>query len=215
MKSKADSTQNRSTSETALARNSIYGLLQFFFRNTPDIAFVNMLKMPQMIQKLQDIGLNNFEIELRNTPAGVIAEKLLNDYTNLFIIPGCRIPLNESAAKGDDGSFLGKPAMDIKRKVTALEIAIDESWTGFPDHISIHFELMKKLNEQESNCLDIKDFDNAEKCRNLQREFVKLHLLTWVPDICNKIIEKAGTSFYRELAALTKDFLEFERETIL
>jgi TorA maturation chaperone TorD len=48
----------------------------------------------------------------------------------------------------------------------------------------------------------------------MERRFLDEHLSRWVPAFCDKVMAAAELSFYRELAGLTKRFIEFDREEI-
>ena len=47
-----------------------------------------------------------------------------------------------------------------------------------------------------------------------EKKFVDEHLSRWIPDFCEKVIKEAKLPFYREMAKLTKTFIEFEAEEI-
>ncbi len=48
----------------------------------------------------------------------------------------------------------------------------------------------------------------------MENKFIEDHLLKWVPIFCDKIISEAELSFYREIAKITKLFIEFEKEEL-
>jgi TorA maturation chaperone TorD len=48
----------------------------------------------------------------------------------------------------------------------------------------------------------------------MEKEFIEEHLIRWVPVFCEKVIREAELPFYREMAELTKNFIEFEKEGI-
>ncbi|GBE05880.1 hypothetical protein BMS3Abin10_01521 [bacterium BMS3Abin10] len=46
----------------------------------------------------------------------------------------------------------------------------------------------------------------------MEKKFIEEHLLKWIPIFCDKVITWAELPFYREMAKLTKFFIEFENE---
>ena len=53
-----------------------------------------------------------------------------------------------------------------------------------------------------------------EAARELEKMFIDDHLFRWVPRFCDKVTEDAKLSFYREMAKLTKSFIELEKASI-
>jgi TorA maturation chaperone TorD len=106
---------------------------------------------------------------------------------------------------------MGKSAAEVNHFINTLGLQIDANWTDLPDHISVEFEIMQKLTEKESEMLNEKDEKKFNLCRKLQIDFIKNHIIKWIPDICDKIAIQSSTSFYSELAKLTKDFIRSER----
>ena len=56
--------------------------------------------------------------------------------------------------------------------------------------------------------------EDAEWCRDVQKRFLEDHLVRWVPGFCDKVEDQASSSFYREMASLTKAFLQFEQTAL-
>jgi anaerobic sulfite reductase subunit A len=51
-------------------------------------------------------------------------------------------------------------------------------------------------------------------CLKNEKKFVDQHLFGWIPDFCEKVIEAAEMPFYREMARLTRSFMEFEKKEL-
>jgi TorA maturation chaperone TorD len=49
----------------------------------------------------------------------------------------------------------------------------------------------------------------------MEKMFIEEHLIKWVPVFCDRIISEAELSFYREVAKVTKNFMEFEKKEIV
>ncbi len=70
------------------------------------------------------------------------------------------------------------------------------------------------LIEAELSALGEGDENKAQRLRNSQKLFLDKQLLCWVPTFCSKVREKTELPFYSELARLTADMLELERERL-
>ena len=44
--------------------------------------------------------------------------------------------------------------------------------------------------------------------------FIEEHLMRWIPIFCEKIMGEAALPFYRGMAEMTKNFIEFEKEDL-
>ncbi|MGD2088864.1 MAG: molecular chaperone TorD family protein [Candidatus Aminicenantes bacterium] len=197
--------------ETALQRSAIYGLLSLLYRAEPDVNLVSRLREQNILDHLVEAGMALDKQEFTAAPIEEVRENLAIDYTSLFIAStDQRISLNESIYHQQEGFFWGHSTVAVNDFIRSLGMTIDSDWTGFPDHISVEFEVMKKLVECEQVALEQNNRDRAKKCQKLQREFINSHISLWVPQVCERIIHQAQTSFYKELAALTKDFVDHE-----
>jgi TorA maturation chaperone TorD len=190
----------------AQQRSNIYHLLALFYRNDLSNRLSKYLKDERVCNSLMSAGMILDKKEFSDTN-----EALALDYTALFLTPGNRIPLNESVYLDAEDGYMGKSAAEVNHFINTLGLQIDANWTDLPDHISVEFEIMQKLTEKESEMLNEKDEKKFNLCRKLQIDFIKNHIIKWIPDICDKIAIQSSTSFYSELAKLTKDFIRSER----
>jgi TorA maturation chaperone TorD len=140
------------------------------------------------------------------------------EYARLFVGPGKHISPHESVhherEDGDWGRLWGAATVEVKAFIEVTGLGYDDSYKGMPDHISAELELMEKLTENESQAWSGDDEEGARQCVDVERRFIEEHLIHWVPTFCDKVIEAAELSFYRELAALTKRFIELEQEEV-
>jgi TorA maturation chaperone TorD len=73
---------------------------------------------------------------------------------------------------------------------------------------------MQKLAAWEADKWQQNDRENAEFCLKVQRMFLEQHLLAWLPQFCDVVMAQADIRFYAGVAELTKNFLEFEQQSI-
>ena len=48
----------------------------------------------------------------------------------------------------------------------------------------------------------------------MEKMFIEEPLIKWVPLFCDKVIDFASAPFYREMAEVTKGFLQFDQDKI-
>jgi len=73
---------------------------------------------------------------------------------------------------------------------------------------------MQQLTAREEQTWEDADTEGAVYCRNIQKKFIEEHLVPWIPVFCEKVIQRAELPFYKEIAALTRKFIEFEQVEI-
>jgi TorA maturation chaperone TorD len=129
-----------------------------------------------------------FGLESRETE-----EDIIPDFDHLFRLDKGRVPPVESFHS--EGTNAPDTVMD---SYLDAGLTFDEEYETVPDHISLEFLFMGYLI----------DTDN----RRLQQKFLEEHIANWVPYYCEQVMQEAKTLFYREIAGITKDFVESEYE---
>jgi len=89
-------------------------------------------------------------------------------------------------------------------------LEMSAEFNGTPDHIAVELEFMHFLAVKELEALAGGKLDRAENFRQKQRAFLERHLAAWVPDFSRSVEEQAQTTFYQNLAASTRIFIEGE-----
>ena len=140
-----------------------------------------------------------------------LLDDLAIEYTALFLGPGGHVsPYASVYLDGDHGSLMGPTTSWVQDFITAAGFDYREDYHGLPDHIAVELELMRRMAESEAEAGDESDFDRASKCHRIQRAFIDNHLALWVPRFCDEVIAVADLPFYRELAKVTRDFINDE-----
>ncbi len=73
---------------------------------------------------------------------------------------------------------------------------------------------MQKIIEKEKQAWGIKNVKDALHYLKIEKMFMEDHLSKWIPQFCDKIINEAEMSFYREMAEITAKFVNIEAEEI-
>jgi len=201
---------------SAKSRSEIYGLLATVFKEEPSRDFVKELRGPALSRVFSDM-----EVELGarfySDPISKVAEDLGLEYTRLFIGPGRHISAHESIfaeIDGDSGGLWGKTTVEVKKFIETTGLGYHPEFTGIPDHISVELEFMQKLSAWEADRWKQEDQKSADYCRTVQRLFLEEHLLRWISQFCDAVMAQAEMPFYWELAELTKNYMEFERQSM-
>lgn len=136
-------------------------------------------------------------------------QALLVDYTRLFLGPAR--PL---AAPYGSIWLTGDPALMQESTVAVLDLYrkvgfdIDEDLRDLPDHVAVEMEFLYLLIFAECQASGGKAA--AGSARDLKHRFLTQHLAAWIGPFTRAVEAGAACGFYRELAALTRRFVQME-----
>jgi len=202
-----------SAGQLALARSGVYGLLAHIYRDPPSVDFLRQLTDPLFHSALSELGIN-LSPELTGNPDALLMENLSVEFTRLFIGPGKHISPHGSVHRNNEGDLWGQSTADVKYFIENCGYVYNQAYSGLPDHISVEFEFMSTTGRQEADAWQEGNLRLVNSSRKVQKIFFTEHLLSWVPQFCNKIIEAAKLPFYHEMGRLTGHFMEYEREAL-
>lgn len=204
------------SADSAKFRSNIYGLLAAIFRKEPTEELIKELRDPRMAGVFQDLGVDLGEV-LKDIPEHEVVETLSIEFTRLFIGPADHISAHESIFTQLDGgvsALWGTTTVAVKSFIETAGLDYKSEFTGIPDHISVELEFMHKLAQWEAEKWVLKDPKSAEYCQSIQRMFLEQHLSCWLPNFCQEVMNKTSMPFYRNMAELTQNFLQFEHQSI-
>jgi TorA maturation chaperone TorD len=96
-----------------------------------------------------------------------------------------------------------KPLAALRNDIAVLGLARDETMPETEDHVAYLCEVMRYL---------IAGDDVAVANLTRQREFFTRHVQTWVPMMCEAVMQHPRAGFYRALAAFTQAFVSVEAQ---
>jgi putative dimethyl sulfoxide reductase chaperone len=211
---KAEVQENRTA---ARQRSNIYGLLAALYRQEMTSELLGQIKDPQIMGVLSDFGSEGMR-DLMEKPEKAVLEELAMEYARLFLGPGKHISPHESIHhRRDDGQFgqlWGASTVEVKKFISATGLDYSPDYNGLPDHIAVEFEFMQQVALEEEQAWEEPVKDKALFCQSIQKRFVDEHLIRWIPTFCEKVIKETDLPFYRELAELTENFIELEKEEL-
>lgn len=200
----------------ARQRSNVYGLLASVYRQEVNADLLHQVKDPQFLGVLSDLGIQ-LSSDFLQRPEEEVLDELAVEFAGLFLGPGGHISPHESVhhQRGDGSGLLwGESTAEVKRFIESTGLSYDPEYKGLPDHISVELEFMQQLTLREEQAWRDEDEDGALDCLKTEKKFIEEHLVRWVHAFCDKVIKEAELPFYREMAALTKNFIEFERQEV-
>jgi TorA maturation chaperone TorD len=210
-------TKKHSSAPLANFRSTIYEFLAAIYRQEVSSDLLQQIKDPRFLGVLTKLG-----IELNNglfkKPEKELLEALAVEYAYLFLGPGKHISPHESVHHkiegAQSGQLWGESTAEVKKIIEASGLEYKTEYTGLPDHISVELEFMQQVTLCEEQAWQDDDKETALLCQENEKKFVGEHLFRWVPNFCAKVIAAADLPFYREMARLTRSFIEFEKQEL-
>jgi TorA maturation chaperone TorD len=199
----------------ARQRSNIYGLLATVYSQEVTSDLLHKIKETQLLELLSELD-HRSEDSLFQKPEAEVLEDLAVEYTRLFVGPGKHISPHESVhhprEDGQWGQLWGKSTADVKKFIEATGFHYESEYKGLPDHIGVELEFMEHVTRREAKAWAENDEERALYCREIENKFFDEHLGQWIHMFCEKVTREAQLTFYHDIAVLTKNFLEFEKE---
>jgi len=193
------------------SRKGLYRFFQYVFNKELDQLMLSQLKNPDLAGVCNILELDTSELD-KDDPDNL--EKMAVEYTKLFIGPGKHISPHESVQRKTGGMLNNKFTAEVRRFYAASGYKFNPDKGIYPDHLCTELEFMESLINIQINALNSDDMGETESAKMLQEEFMRLHISQWVPEFCELIIEKTGSTFYRKLARALSEFIEFEEQQL-
>lgn len=192
----------------AKGRSTVYHLLAMLYLKETSPELLAILKSKEVIESLNELG-SDFNSILSDKLQETLLDELSQEYAALFIVPGGLPPYESVRLK----SLLNQePAWKTEEFYKRCGLIIKEDCKTFPDHLGMELEFMAYLSDKESAARQDKDEKAAAEWGNFQKEFFSNHINKWVFGFLDDLGRFAFHPFYKEVAKLTKGFLETERE---
>jgi len=201
----------------ARQRSDVYGLLATVYRQEVSKDFLREMKDPQLLGVLSELGMAWAE-EISQKPEEELLDDLAVEYARLFLGPGKHISPHESVWEqrkgGQRGQLWGESTVEVKRLVESVGLHCAPEYSGLPDHLSVELEFMQQMTLREEQAWQEGDKETALHCLRIERKFLEEHLSCWIPVFCEEVMTEAELPFYSDMAALTRNYIEFEMDQI-
>ena len=135
-------------------------------------------------------------------------EELLVDYTRLFLGPVQALarPYGSVWLEADKG-LMQDSTMAVLALYAEGGFEIDDEFRELPDHVAAELEFLYLLIFRETEAKRDGDADSANAMTALRQRFLAEHLGAWIGAFTRAVENGAQSTFYRELAELTRLFV--------
>ncbi|MFQ5898175.1 MAG: molecular chaperone [Candidatus Methylomirabilia bacterium] len=196
-------------------REGYYRLLATLFLREPTPDFLHSLGQGLAQRIDASINLNPTLGEGWTEIASVLgahaeaAEQVADEFTRLFIGP--RPALNPYESYYLAGKLYAEPLAAVRSFLQRVGLTKDPAAAEPEDNVASEFEVMGRLIDRQCQA---RDPDGEATWLHVQGEFLKHHILVWVPKFASDLSQEKPSAFYRGAAKVCTGFLELEREVI-
>lgn len=141
------------------------------------------------------------------TPPEDLAETAVDEYTRLFIGP-YDSTVNPYESFYFTGRMWDRPLADLRTFLKTIGIEKQDGYSEPEDSLAFELEVMRWLTGKQTAAAQQEE---ETRWLRLQTDFLREHLLVWVPTCAEDIERSQGAKFYRGLAIILRGFLEMER----
>jgi len=204
--------------DRSTARSLIYNMLSFCYLYPNEKVYASIAAgewITDLREALRLLDEKNFDDCLIGIEQAISAmgeaeqQAMAREYKRLFTdaFPHAIAPLYGSFYLEKDGLLSAKATSEVLHFYHEAGFTLKEDLRDLPDHIAHELEFMGILASEEGQAM------GNEKIRleEIQMNFLSRFILPWVPALCQKVAEHSRYPFYRHLANLTKEFINFEK----
>ena len=200
---------DRMAETRALSR--LYGFIARALEEEVDAALLQLLR-GELRAPLEGLGLC-FDPAFHDAPIEALTESLAEEYTGLFVAPGCISPY---ASVFETGCMFKEPADRAIEAYRAAGWDYRRCMSGeFPDHIGTMLGFCGRLAEAEADALDAAEWDRADELGAMRNAFLLEQLGDWGPGWCHLAGEAAYHPFYKGVLQLAESLLWSELSRIV
>ncbi|WP_048600442.1 TorD/DmsD family molecular chaperone [Rubeoparvulum massiliense] len=212
-----DERSNEDREQIEQARLYMYQLLQRGFAREPDEALFKVIHQEEACQQLVNMDLTLAEawkdlLNANEEELPTLVTKEQEEFQRLFIGPGpLQAPPWESVYTSKEGNLFDRATLEVR----AIYLEQGYQFTRYQhepdDHLALELEFMAKMIEQ---WLQLEDEVERSISLHVQRDFLKQHLINWVPQFAQRIEKLSKSQFYQGFAHLLQQFLIIDLELL-
>ncbi len=188
------------------ARADVYALLAHLFYSPPSEDFLRSLADVDIIDgRASQSRLAAAWRALQNAARTVAPAAISEEYDSIFISVG-RPPVFLYGSFYLAGFLMEKPLVQLRDDLASLGLARKRESGEPEDHVSALCDVMRFL--------ILGDEDTPPATLAAQREFFTRNIAPWYGRLCEAIQNAEQTAFYKDVAALAKEFFDLEVESL-
>jgi TorA maturation chaperone TorD len=155
--------------------------------------------------------LKSFCSQIQRGDEEVVLVDLARHYAFLFLGVGSEnVALCESAYRNERGLLFQNAYFDVLEKYREVGLGKREDFLEPEDHLSLELAYMAHLSGRITSSIETGKEEEAKKYYQYQENFLKDHLLPWIPRFTRGLSETSPSTFYKALACLVEGYIKMD-----
>ncbi len=189
--------------ENVLSLSGLFGFFSRCIEQEADAEFLHMLRN-ELRPSIEESGLQ-FDESFYTVPIDELKEILAEEFTGLFVAPGCVSPY---ASVFETGCMFKEPADKALNAYQQAGWDYKNVYSGeFPDHIGTMLGFYGILCATEADSLDAGDVESADRIKAVRESFLVEQLGRWGPGWCHLAAQAANLTFYKQILTMVEQTL--------
>lgn len=139
-------------------------------------------------------------------------DRLHWDYTRMFIGPyKIPAPIWESAYLNREGLLFAEETLEVRRLYLQYNLLSLQYGHEADDHLGLELDFMYQLSKLSNEQFQVENGNQLQTVFADQSNFLKEHLLQWVPTFSEKVIKHSATDFYKGMVKILTGFLTIDK----
>ena len=192
-----------------------YRFLARCFHTPPDEPWLSRLARDRMFDAWpfpsahEDVasGLSTLQAFCLKVDAATV-RRVEWDFNRLFVGPGDTLaPPWESVHRSKTGLTFQESTLEVRAVYDRFDLEAPAMHREPDDHIALELAFLAHLSEEAADASRHRDVERWKRCGEAQADFLRDHLLEWVPAWLTLVQTQAKTDFYRGVVSLTRGTL--------
>jgi TorA maturation chaperone TorD len=159
--------------------------------------------------------------EAADSPA--TPEDLRREFMNLFKVPGPEYVTPYESVFRDRrevdgqvvrGLLMGPSAVDVQHWYRLAAVDVADAYNDLPDHIALELNFLAHLCGKEEEFIAGNDETRLLRAWEMERDFLKAHVVSWIPALRDRIREKCQHPYFRAVADSAVEFTRRDLATL-
>lgn len=172
---------------------------------------INYFPFKEEHQQMKE-GVDQVSNYLKNFDMDKDFDGLHWDYTRMFIGPyKIPAPIWESAYVNKEGLLFAEETLEVRRLYLQYNLLSLQYGHEAEDHLGLELDFLFQLSNLSGDLVQEESDNLLQKVFVDQSDFLKEHLLKWIPNFSEKVIEHSETDFYKGMVKILKGFLIIDK----
>lgn len=203
-------------------RRDMYDLLRRIFIGGPSRAIIRDLRSLLAYQpddQTEELSIAGDQLIAESLSEEsndeILSDHLMREFNRLFVGPGRVVATPyESVYRSPSHLLMQENTLDVRRVYLETGLVMQRLHSVPDDHLGAQLEFMYYLADRSVEAVSRSEWEEFRHHVHTQRAFLRDHLLTWIGEFAQRVLDGSEDKFFRGLAMTLRDFVQDDAETL-